>query len=129
MKKWILASAAFAALMAAPVPAFAAANPELPAPGASIGGAADQAVSAFYARRGAPLWLNNASGSSALINALQRASLDGLPNGPSLALQAQSLMARASTGDEQARANAERLLSTAWVLYVQALQRAPAGMT
>jgi murein L,D-transpeptidase YcbB/YkuD len=129
VKNWILAGAASAALTVSPVPAFAAANPELPAPGSSIGGAADQAVTGFYARRGAPLWVNNASASSAFINALQRASLDGLPSGPSIALQAQSLMARASTGDEQARANAERLLSTAWVLYVQALQRPPAGMT
>jgi len=130
VKNWILAGAASAALTVSPVPAFAAANPELPAPGSSIGGAADQAVSAFYAsRHGAPLWLNNASAAGALINALQHASLDGLPNGPKIALQAEALMTRASTGDEQARADAERLLSTAWVLYVQALQRPPSGMT
>src|SRR5690349_16178180 len=117
--------------MVLPAPAFAAAtSPELPAPGSSIGGAADQAVSAFYARRSeAPLWLSNSSASNALLNALQRASLDGMPNGPSIALQAQALMARASTGDAQARASAERMLSTAWVLYVQALQRPPSGMT
>ena len=107
MKNWILAGAASAALTVSPVPAFAAANPELPAPGSSIGGAADQAVSAFYAsRHGAPLWLNNASAAGALINALQHASLDGLPNGPKIALQAEALLARASTGDEQARADA-----------------------
>ena len=133
MKNWILAGAASAALMVLPAPVFAAAtSPELPAPGASIGGAADQAVSAFYAARGgAPLWLRgaNSSAANALIDALQRASLDGMPNGPALALQAQSLMARASTGDDQARANADRLLSIAWVQYVQALQRPPAGMT
>ena len=131
MKNWILAGAAVAAVMGLPVPAFAAAtSPELPAPGSSIGGAADQAVSAFYARRGgAPLWLNNSSASNVLLNALQRASLDGMPSGPSIALEAQSLMARASTGDAQARADAERMLSTAWVLYVQALQRPPTGMT
>jgi murein L,D-transpeptidase YcbB/YkuD len=64
-----------------------------------------------------------------LISILQRAPLDGLPSGPALALQAQSLMARASTGDPQALADADRLLTTAWVLYVQALQRPPAGMT
>jgi murein L,D-transpeptidase YcbB/YkuD len=131
VKNWILAGAASAALMVLPAPAFAAAtSPELPAPGSSIGGAADQAVSAFYARRGgAPLWLSNSSASNALLNALQRASLDGMPSGPSVALQAQALMARASTGDAQARADVERMLSTAWVLYVQALQRPPSGMT
>jgi len=113
--------------------AAAATTPELAAPGSAYGGAADQAISAFYASRGgAPLWLRAGGDSSAansLMEVLQRASLDGLPSGPSLALQAQSLMARASTGDAQAAKDADRLLTTAWVLYVQALQRPPVGMT
>ena len=102
MKNWILAGAACAAFLATPVPALAAAvaaNPELPAPGASVG---DQAVSNFYAARsGAPLWLRggtNGNAASALIGVLQKAPLDGLPSGPAIALQAQSLMARASMG-------------------------------
>ncbi|MGN6059263.1 MAG: L,D-transpeptidase family protein [Sphingomicrobium sp.] len=136
MKKWILAGAASAALTAMPVPALAAAaatTPELPAPGSTYGGAADQAVSAFYASRGgAPLWLRGGAQSdaaTALMGVLQKAALDGLPSGPALALQAQSLMARASTGDSAALAQADRILSNAWVLYVDALQRPPAGMT
>lgn len=136
MKKWILAGAASAALTAMPVPALAAAaatTPELPAPGSTYGGAADQAVSAFYASRGgAPLWLRGGAQSdaaTALMGVLQKAALDGLPSGPALALQAQSLMARASTGDTAALAQADRILSNAWVLYVDALQRPPAGMT
>lgn len=133
MKNWILAGAACAALMVLPAPSIAAAaatNPELPAPGASYG---DQAVNAFYATRsGAPLWLHDgtqSSAASALLEALQKAPLDGLPSGPALALQAQSLMARASTGDAAALAQADRLLSNAWIMYVEALQRPPAGMT
>ena len=137
MKNWILAGVACVAIAAAPAPAFAAAaaavNPELPAPGSAYGGAADQAVNAFYASRGgAPLWLRagtNSGAATSLMGVLQRASLDGLPSGPALAMQAQSLMARASTGDPQALKDADRLLTTAWVLYVQALQRPPAGMT
>jgi murein L,D-transpeptidase YcbB/YkuD len=135
VNKWILAGAAYAALTAVPVPAIAAAaatNPELPAPGSTYGGAADQAVSAFYASRGgAPLWLRDGGGNAAeaLIGVLQHAALDGLPNGPVLALQAQSLMARASTGDTAALAQADRLLSNAWILYVEALQTPPSGMT
>jgi L,D-transpeptidase YcbB len=136
VKNWILAGAACVALTVLPAPASAAAaatNPELPAPGSSYGGAADQAVSAFYAsRHGAPLWLRGGANSSAantLIGVLQRAALDGLPGGPALALQAQALAARASTGDPQALADADRLLSVAWIQYVQALQRPPAGMT
>ena len=133
MKNWILAGAACAAFLATPVPALAAAvaaNPELPAPGASVG---DQAVSNFYAARsGAPLWLRggtNGNAASALIGVLQKAPLDGLPSGPAIALQAQSLMARASMGDTAAAEQADRILSNAWVAYVQALQRPPAGMT
>ncbi len=38
-------------------------------------------------------------------------------------------MARAGAGDPAALAAADRLLSSAWVQYVQALQTPPAGMT
>jgi murein L,D-transpeptidase YcbB/YkuD len=131
-----LAGAAAAALTAVPAPAIAAAaaaTPELAAPGSTYGGAADQAVSAFYASRGgAPLWLRGGTqtaAATALLQVLQKAALDGLPSGPGLALQAQSLMARASTGDQDALTQADRMLSNAWVMYVQALQRPPAGMT
>ena len=48
----------------------------------------------------------------------QRAPLDGLASGPALAAEAQALIARAQSGDPAALAQAERLLSTAWVLYV-----------
>ena len=133
MKNWILAGAACAALTAVPAPALAAAaatNPELPTPGAAVG---DQAISAFYASRGgAPLWFRGSTqtnAASALMAVLQKAPLDGLPSGPALALQAQSLMARASTGDAAALTQADRLLSNAWISYVQTLQRPPAGMT
>jgi L,D-transpeptidase YcbB len=134
VKNWILAGAAVAALTVTPASVSAAAtSPELPAAGSSYGGAADQAVSAFYASRGgAPLWLRGGTGSNAantLIGVLQKAALDGLPSGPALALQAQSAMARASTGDAAALAQADRILTNAWVLYVEALQRPPAGMT
>lgn len=38
-------------------------------------------------------------------------------------------MARASTGDRAALAQADRLLSNAWIMYVEALQQPPSGMT
>src|SRR5439155_8269637 len=88
---------------------------------------------AFYASRGgAPLWLKNGADSAAaheLIAVLQRASLDGLPSGPTIAGQAQALLTMASAGDAAALASADRLLSAAWVQYVTALQTPPAGMT
>jgi L,D-transpeptidase YcbB len=128
----MLAGVAGAALMALAVPAMAATNPELPS-AVNFDPAADQAVNAFYAARGGtPLWLRNGAGSGAaheLIGGLQRAPLDGMPGGPAVAAQAQTLLDRASGGDPTALAAADRLLSVAWVQYVEALQTPPAGMT
>lgn len=129
MKTRILAGVACAALtiLSAPV---TAATPEF-APAASVG-SIDQAVNSFYASRGgAPLWLRpgaDSGGVNALMSILQRGSLDGMPSGPSLALEAQTLIGRANLGDPAALRSADRLLSTAWVLYVQALQTPPSGI-
>jgi L,D-transpeptidase YcbB len=128
----VILAGACAVLTVLSAPAAAAATPEVPAV-APWNGSVEQAVDAFYASRGgAPLWLRsgpNGSAANELIEILQRAPLDGLASGPALALQAQSLAARASTGDAAALGQADRLLSTAWVMYVQAIQTPPAGMT
>jgi murein L,D-transpeptidase YcbB/YkuD len=115
------------------VPATAAAtSPALPT-AANYDAAAAQAVNAFYASRGgAPLWLRSGADSAAareLIGVLQRAQLDGMPGGPGYAAQAQALIARAQAGDAGALAAADRLLSTGWVQYVEALQTPPSGIT
>jgi murein L,D-transpeptidase YcbB/YkuD len=125
----LLAGAAFAALTVLSAPSFAATIPEVPAAVPSAG-SVDEAVNGFYAsRHGAPLWLRDSSATSALIGVLQRAALDGFPSGPAMALEAQSLSARASVGDPDALMKADRLLTAAWVMYVQTLERPPAGMT
>jgi murein L,D-transpeptidase YcbB/YkuD len=126
-----LGGAAAAALLGLSAPASAAASPELRA-ASIVSPSAAQAVNAFYARRGnAPLWLRGGVPTSAareLVGILQRAPLDGLDSGPALAAQAQALMARAAAGDSAAAAAADRLLSAAWVSYVDVLQRPPSGM-
>lgn len=98
-----------------------------------FGVVSDPGVNGFYASRGSrPLWLANGPNNPAaqeLIRILRRAPLDGYANGPAMASQAEALMARASTGDRDALFDADRLLSTGWVQYVQALQRPPTGMT
>ncbi|HZU50848.1 MAG TPA: L,D-transpeptidase family protein [Sphingomicrobium sp.] len=132
MKIRMLAGVACAALTVLSVPSIAATNPELPtAPGFNF--AADQAVNSFYASRGgAPLWLRGGADSAAareLIGTLQRASLDGMPSGPTIATQAQALLARAQTGDTNALESADRLLTSAWVQYVETLETPPTGMT
>jgi murein L,D-transpeptidase YcbB/YkuD len=78
------------------------------------------------------LWLRSGADSAAareLIGVLQRAQLDGMPSGPGYAAQAQALIARAQAGDAGALAAADRLLSTGWVQYVEALQTPPSGIT
>jgi murein L,D-transpeptidase YcbB/YkuD len=128
----LLAGAAAAALTALSVPAGAATTPEFVSAGA-YNPATEQAVNAFYASRsGAPLWLKAGADSSAareLISALERASLDGMAGGPAVAAEAQALLARAQSGDPAALAAADRLLTTAWVQYVEALQTPPHGIT
>jgi murein L,D-transpeptidase YcbB/YkuD len=127
-----LAGAAAAALMGLAVPAYAATSPELPNAAVSVSPSATQAVDAFYASRGnAPVWLRSGADSGAareLIGILERSPLDGLDNGPALASQAQALIARAQGGDRSAILVADRLLSAAWVSYVQTLQQPPSGM-
>ena len=131
MKIWMLAGAACAALNVLCLPA-SAAIPTTAAAAPAYTAGADQAVNAFYARRsGAPLWLRagpDSTAAQAMIPILERAPLDGFASGPALAARASGLIANARAGDPTALAAADRLLSTAWVLYVQALHRAPAGM-
>jgi murein L,D-transpeptidase YcbB/YkuD len=126
----MLAGVACAALMALTLPAEAATIPQLP--GTVSADTGDAAVASFYAsRQGTSLWLKAGAQSAAareLVGILQRATLDGMPGGPALAQQAQTLLARAESGDATALTAADRLLSTAWVQYVQALQRPPEGM-
>src|SRR5205085_10578881 len=114
----VLAGAA-AALIAFAVPANAASSPELA--GAALGASSDGAVNAFYASHNrAALW--SPAAATVLIATLERAALDGMPSGPAIAAQARDLMARANAGDLSARAEADRLLSSAWVQCVQALR-------
>ena len=124
MKIRMLAGVACAALTGLAAPAAAATVPNSPITAQAQGGSANQAVSTFYAhRKGVPMWLgSDNNGARELIATLRRASLDGMPSGPALAAQAEALLARDP-------AAADRLLSAAWVLYVQNLQRTPAGMT
>lgn len=140
-------TATCAVLLGVATPVFAASGPEFPGPefsgpafpGRAYPGSADQvsqsaqqAVNAFYTSRGgAPLWLRggvNNDSARALIGILQRARLDGFDSGPGLATQAQALLARAQTGDPAALSAADRLLSAAWIGYVETLQRPPEGM-
>ena len=90
------------------------------------------AVASFYDTHGAqPIWFRHGPDTAAvsqLIAILQRAPFDGLAEGPQLAAQVQAAAAQASSGKPEDVANAERVLSSAWVQYVLAVKKPTAGM-
>ena len=89
-------------------------------------------VSAAYSRyHMKPIWFRGGAqdaASAQLIGILQRAPFDGFAEGPQLAAQVQAAVAAAATGNPAALAQAEQILSSAWVRYVQALKRPTDGM-
>ena len=90
------------------------------------------AVSAAYQTYSIkPVWYRNGPDVAAirqLTAILQRAPFDGFPQGPQLALQVEAAAAQAQSGQSADVAAAERLMSAAWVDYVQALKRPTRGM-
>ena len=93
---------------------------------------AASAVAAFYDKwRVQPIWFRKGPDNAAinqLVTILQRAPFDGFAEGPQLAAQVQAAVAQAGSGNSADVAAAERVLSTAWVQYVQALKRKTPGM-
>jgi murein L,D-transpeptidase YcbB/YkuD len=128
----ILSGAAIGAMIAAATPAIAAipvpATPAMTMPSLP----ADAGVQRFYAsRQNAPLWFTAGRPSAAameLISILQRAAIDGLSSGPQLATQATIALQRAQSGNPADVVAADKLLSGAWVLYAQALERPTGGL-
>jgi murein L,D-transpeptidase YcbB/YkuD len=90
-------------------------------------------VSSFYDTwRAQPIWFKNGADAAAIAQLtaiLQRAPFDGLSSGPQLAAEVQVAAARAASGQPQDIAAAERVLSSAWVQYVQAIKKPTPGMT
>ena len=92
---------------------------------------AASAVAAFYDRWNSPVWYRGGANTAAitqLVAVLQRAPFDGFVQGPQLAAQVQAAAAQAQSGKAEDVASAERVLSTAWVEYVQALKKKTPGM-
>lgn len=106
-----------------PAAALAAQSAPLPIP-------AD--VSAAYETyRIQPIWFRGGVQSSAvaqLVSILERAPFDGFPEGPQLAEQVKSAVARVQA-NPAAAADADKVLSGTWVRYLQALRRPTSGMT
>lgn len=107
-------------------------GPAAPAPSvtASIPLTTTMGVAAYYQKRPASrLWFNPASAEAGaqLVAILKRAELDGVAGAPALAAEAEAALAR-GIGDAAAQPAAERILSAAWVLYVQALKQPVPGV-
>jgi murein L,D-transpeptidase YcbB/YkuD len=124
MKPLLGAALGAALLLAAPAAAAATVSAATLAPAL--------AVDRFAAARGEqPLWLRDGVQGPAvqrLLQVLRRSPIDGFARGPELADAAAAMLKQARTGDRAAAREAERLLSSAWVLYVQALRWPTAGM-
>jgi len=78
-----------------------------------------------------PMWFRNGAPTVAatqLQQVLRRARLDGLQNGPELAVGVDNAVRQAASGNPSDITNAEQTLSAAWALYVQAIKRPTPGM-
>ena len=78
-----------------------------------------------------PIWFRNGAPSVAatqLVQILRRSPLDGLGSGPQLADQIDAAV-RATAGNPAAIPQAEQLMSSAWVLYVQTIKKPTQGMS
>jgi murein L,D-transpeptidase YcbB/YkuD len=104
----------------APAPAVAPAVTAAPAPAVSSD------VAPFYAAHPATLvWLKDADTRAAaaqLVEVLKRAPIDGLADGPALAASVETALASGTPADD-------RIVSTAWVRYVQAVKRPVTGVS
>lgn len=102
------------------------------ADGQSVAVSTAAAVASFYDNfRAQPIWFRNGANAAAIAQLtaiLQRAPFDGFPQGPQLAAQVQAAAAQAGTGRPEDVANAEQVLSSAWVQYVQAIKAPTDGM-
>lgn len=133
MKISFYAGAAVAALIGFAQPAFAASPGPVSSPAAMTGDqGVSRAVAAFAAQRKSPLWLSTSGqagpGAQRLLDALDRSDLDGFHSGPVLAGRARILLGAAASGDKAAAAEADKLLSTALILYAQAIRTPPRSM-
>ena len=115
------------AIVAVPALAQDAAPAPLPAAPATALVPADlSGVEAFYAAHGqAPIWFRDSATREAaarLPAILRRAPLDGLAEGPELAAGVEAALARGQAADD-------KILSAAWVRYVEALKAPLEGMS
>lgn len=128
--KW-LTFAAGLAVAAAGAAASAQSAFGQPPMGSPMSGASS-AVASFYANWNTQkIWFRNGAADPAVVRLgeiLRRAPFDGFAMGPQLAAQVDAAVRQASSGKAEDVAAAERVLSTAWVEYVQAIKQPTRNM-
>jgi murein L,D-transpeptidase YcbB/YkuD len=99
--------------------------------GATAPAQAQTSVGTFANWTAPKIWFKSGTADPAvnqLVAILKRAPFDGLAAGPQLAAQVEAAVAQAQSGNPQSIANAEQVLSSAWVAYVQQIKRPTTGM-
>ena len=115
----------------ASLPALVSAAPASAQLGAPVPASAQTFAAPLLAAHAQPIWFGNGVNPAIvaqLTAILQRAPFDGLAAGPQLAAEVQAATAQAASGKPDDVANAERVLSSAWVQYVQAIKKPTSGM-
>ena len=125
LSKFTIGVSALTLSVASPLPAAAIDGQSAAVPAAA-------AVASFYnTYQSQQIWFRNGANAAAisqLTAILKRAPFDGFAEGPQLAAQVEAAAAQANSGNPADIANAERLLSSAWVRYVQAIKAPTTGM-
>lgn len=124
MHRKILKSALLAALISIPVMGSAQTVVGATATPQIAGLQYGDDISRFYtASKDAPIWFRagQADAGPMLINILRRAPIEGFAKGPQLAAEVEAALSKAQTGDPAAVQAAERVMSNAWIGYVQAI--------
>ncbi len=78
-----------------------------------------------------PIWFRNGPDGAAIAKLtaiLQRAPFDGFAEGPQLAAAVQAAVAQSTSGKPEDVQAGERILSSAWLQYVQAIRKPTTGM-
>ena len=133
MQRKTIKNATFAALSLIMVGSASAQVGQAPATSSLQSAAAQSAddYARFYnASKNAPIWFRSgqAEAGPELVNILKRGPIEGFARGPQLAAEVEAALARAQTGDPAALQEADRVLSRAWVAYVQAIHAPTPGM-
>lgn len=128
LKTKILAAAAMLAPVAlhaqeAPVPA-----PPMAATSASALVASAQVVSFYQRFQTSEIWASDPQAITEVVKLLRRAPVDGFLAGPQYAAHIETQAAQLSTMTPEQRAEFDKLISTAWVSYVQKLKEPVPGM-